>query len=185
MKKRIAGIVCVLLAVVLTACGTFTDMELEVGTITVTSTSIDAEGRLLTVCSADKSNDPIGENQSPQLAWEPVEEAGCYIVVMFDEDANWLHWLTGELTDTALEQGAYTQHDVYVGPYPPGMAGRHNYRMEVFALRGTPDAVELKMDARGDYAALVRQLDTAGGTGGNILARGHVVGTYARGDDNR
>lgn len=117
------------------------------------------------------------------MSWSEVEGAGCYMVVMFDEDANWLHWFVGELTQTELEQGAY--NNAYVGPYPPNMVGRHNYCIEVFALRQAPDAVVAKMDARNAYPDIVGSFDTAGGSTGNILARGYVVGTYAHGDNNQ
>lgn len=96
MKKAViftlmaaAGLMC------FTACGQkFTDVDLKVKQITVTSSSVNKSGRLLTESAADKSpNSPLGSNKSPQLTWNTVDGAGCYAVCMFDEDANWLHWL--------------------------------------------------------------------------------------------
>ena len=184
MKKGtiILCLVCLMLAIM--SCGNnAASLEggIDVPEITVGSDSITSDGKLLTACAADKApNDPRGANQSPQLSWDAVDGAGCYAAVMFDEDASWLHFLVTDIEQTSLEQGAYTSTDVYVGPYPPKTAGRHNYRIEVFALKQAPDEAAGKMDAVNQYAGIIDALDAPGD---NILARGHVVGTYANGDD--
>ena len=149
----------------------------------VTSESINEAGRLLTVTAANRSpNRPRGENVSPQLTFTPVEGAACYAIIMFDTKANWLHGLVTDVTETELEQGAYTGTKQYIGPYPPKGTGDHPYRVEVFALKAAPDKVIGKMNAKNNYEKMVTGLDTANGEAGNILLRGHVEGLYAYGD---
>ena len=114
----------------------FEDSTLDVPQIAVSSDSIDEAGNLLAETAADKSpNNPLGSNESPQLTWDAVDGAAYYAVCMFDEDANWLHWLVLDLEETGLEQGAFTSPGEYVGPYPPANSGQHHYRIEVFALK--------------------------------------------------
>ncbi len=151
--------------------------------ITVTSESINADGRLLTVCAADRSpNKPKGENQSPQVTFTPVEGATNYVVLMFDTDANWLHMALWELTELSIAQGQYADKKIYVGPYPPG-GGDHHYRIEVFALASTPDKTVGKMNASNNYEKIIKALDTAGGQPGNILLRGEITGLYKNKDN--
>ena len=152
--------------------------------ILVTSESISAEGRLLTVTAANRSpNKPRGENQSPQLTFTPVEGAAGYALVMFDTTADWLHFLVTGVTETRLPQGAYTNTKQYIGPYPPKGTKDHCYRIEVFALKAAPDKINGKINARNRYETIVKGLDTAGGEAGNILARGFAEGMYAYGDN--
>ena len=156
---------------------------LDVPSITVASASLNENGRLMTATVANKNiNDPVGENESPQLTWDAVKDATCYAVCMFDEDANWLHWLVIGLEQTELEQGAYTDPADYIGPYPPKNSGWHHYRIEVFALKQSPDAFTMKIDAKQAYADIIAKLNKSSGGGNNILARGHVVGTHRNGD---
>lgn len=155
------------------------DIELDVPQIAVSSDSIDITGRLLTETAADrKPNKPPGRNQSPQLTWDAVAGAEYYAVCMFDEDANWLHWLALDLEKTGLKQGECTSHDEYVGPYPPANSGRHNYRIEVFALKQATDNLILKIDAKQSYSDIVRYLNRSGNDEDNIIGRGHVIGYY-------
>ncbi len=184
--RKILVVSILVLALVLSACGKFEDAPLEVPEMKLTSESINNEGKLLTATAADKgSNNPTGENQSPQLAWEAVEGAAAYAVCMFDEDANWLHWFT-TVQETELAQGRDTDHSVYVGPYPPKALGRHNYRIEVFALQEATGKLPGKMDARNTYADIVKGINAkADGQQGNVLARGHIIGTYQNGDNTQ
>ena len=138
----------------------------------VSSESITADGRLLTVTAANRNpNRPKGENQSPQLTFSAVEDATCYVIVMFDTKAKWLHALVTDVTETELAQGAYTNTKQYIGPYPPKGTGSHPYRIEVFALKAAPDKVTGKMNAKNSYEKIVSSLDTANGEEGNILLR--------------
>lgn len=156
----------------------------ELPTLTVTSESLNADGWFLTVTAANRSpNKPRGENQSPQLTFSPVEGAACYAIVMFDTDANWLHFFVTDVTETTLPLGAYTDQKQYVGPYPPKGTGQHHYRLEVFALKAAPDKPYGKMNAQNKYDRIVEALDLASGETGNILLRGTLEGLYAYGKD--
>lgn len=176
--------------VLFSSCGAgkaISEPSMDTGELTVTSTSINSEGKLLTKTAANRApNSPTGSNESPQVSWNAVDGCACYAVMMFDTDANWLHWVVTDITKTSLEQGEYTDEKVYVGPYPPSMAGRHNYRIEVFALKQAPAAQLIgKLDTSTSYDKLVSSLDQIGGKAGNILARGHITGSYANGDDTQ
>lgn len=150
----------------------------------VTSQSITAQGRLLTLTAANqKPNSPRGENQSPQLSFTPVEGATVYAILMFDTDASWLHWAVTDVTETELSQGQYTNKKQYIGPYPPKGSGEHHYRIEVFALKASPDKPSFRMNNRNNYEKIVASLDKANGEDGNILQRGSVEGLYQHKDD--
>lgn len=156
----------------------------QVGTPQVTSQSITEDGRLITLCAANRSpNKPRGENQSPQLSFAPVEGATCYAIYMFDITANWLHMAVVGVTETELPLGAYTDSKQYIGPYPPKGTGDHRYVIEVFALKSIPDKVAGKMNASNKYDKIVASLDLAGGQEGNILWRGTIECLYRNGDN--
>ena len=185
MKKLLTiGIIAVMLIAVLTGCsdGKFTEATLDVPSITVTSTSVTDEGKLLTVTAAAERNDPQGENQSPAVSWEAVEGANYYAVMLFDVDANWLHLFATDITDTELPQGAYTDTGIYVGPYPPKSAGTHTYRLAVFAIKEQPNDTIGKLNSKESYAGLVNHLNQVGNNSDNILAYGYMEGTYTYGD---
>lgn len=185
MKKLLTiGIVATMLLSVLTGCsgGKFTEATLNVPSITVTSTSVTDEGKLLTATAAAERNDPQGENQSPAVSWEAVEGANYYAVMLFDVDANWLHLFVTDITDTELSQGAYTDTGIYVGPYPPKSAGTHTYRIAVFAIKEQPNDTIGKLNSKESYAGLVNHLNQVGNNSDNILAYGYVEGTYTHGD---
>lgn len=169
--------VCLLL---FTGCGygDFKDSDLNVPVIEVTSSSI-VDGKLAQACAANKKpNDPLGENQSPALRWDAVEEANYYAVIMFDESANWLHMFVTDITDTQLKEGEYTNSKTYVGPYPPKSSGEHTYRIEVFAIKQQPNYPIGELDSRESYSNIVNHLNEVGGKMNNILARGYVQATY-------
>lgn len=83
------------------------------------STSVTDDGKLLTATAAAERNNPPGENQSPAVSWETVEGANYYAVMLFDTDANWLHFFVTNITATELTQGQYTATNTYIGPYHP------------------------------------------------------------------
>ena len=97
-------------------------------------------------------------NISPMLSWDKVENARKYLVVMIDYDGNnWLH-LVYLTDDTVLDEGAVTEKDGYVGPYPP--SGTHNYTVYVFALNGDTYALDYKLDSGGtDFQKLTDQIN--------------------------
>ncbi len=168
----------------ITGCGLsgeFKDASLDVPKITVTSTSI-VEGKLLSSTAADKkSNNPLGKNQSPDVSWESVGDANYYAVIMFDESANWLHFFVTDITATEIKQGKYTDTKTYIGPYPPKSTGEHTYRIEVFAIKEQPNDIIGKLDGKNSYSGIVNHLNQVGGNSDNILARGHITGTYQNG----
>lgn len=158
--------------------GEFTDADLNVPNIKVTSTSI-VEGKLLTITSANKkSNNPRGENKSPAASWESVEDANYYAVIMFDESANWLHFFKTNITTTKIEEGEFSDLRNYIGPYPPKTSGAHVYRIEVFAIKKQPTDSIGTIDSKESYSNIVNHLNQVGGNSDNILARGYITGTY-------
>ena len=124
------------------------------------------------------TNTENGKNLSPALSWDPVDGADSYVIYMIDTSANnWMHWKSNSVTDTDLKQG-WASGDEYVGPYPP--SGTHNYEIYVIALKRGLDHLEGDFDsANSGFKEDLKKLDTPGG---NILAYGHIMGTYTYGD---
>jgi phosphatidylethanolamine-binding protein (PEBP) family uncharacterized protein len=163
---------------VLAGCGDGTggDNGITVPVLTVTSSSINSSGRLLTVTANG------GGNQSPQLSWNAISDAGCYAIFMVDETAEcWLHW-RAVVTAINLVQGETISGSEYKGPYPPH-AYDHNYRIEVFALKQAPGTSIGTFDNENNYTTMVNQLNAVGG-GDNIVGRGYIIGKYKNGDNN-
>jgi phosphatidylethanolamine-binding protein (PEBP) family uncharacterized protein len=185
MKKNIFGIVGLLtvllaMSLVLAGCdtGTTGNNGITVPAITVTSSSINSKGRLLTATAFEG-----GSNQSPQLSWSVVSGAACYAIFMVDESAGyWLHWRAANVNKTSLAQGENISGAQYIGPYPPHDYD-HNYRIEVFALKQAPEAEIGIFDKGNNYTNMVNQLNAVGG-GDNIVGRGHITGKYKKGDNN-
>lgn len=128
------------------------------------------------------TNTENGSNVSPQLSWEPVEGAECYVVFMIDTmAANWVHWMSNNVTETELPQG-WASADEYVGPYPPD--GTHTYEIYVVALQQPVEQLNGKLDTRnpGAIEDIVGMDTLPDGTAGNLLGYGHIVGTYTHGD---
>lgn len=128
------------------------------------------------------TNTENGSNVSPQLSWEPVEGAECYVVYMIDTmAANWVHWMSNNVTETELPQG-WAPAEEYVGPYPPD--GTHTYEIYVVALQQPVEQLNGKLDTRnqGVIEDIVAMDVLPDGTTGNLLGYGHIVGTYTHGD---
>lgn len=125
------------------------------------------------------SNTEAGSNVSPQLTWEAVPDAACYVIYMVDTSAgDWIHWKTNNVTEISLVQG-WASEDEYIGPYPPS-GGTHDYEIYVIALKepverakGAFNASNLKL--KDNMLALD---SSAEGVSGNILAYGHLKGTF-------
>jgi phosphatidylethanolamine-binding protein (PEBP) family uncharacterized protein len=185
MKKNLFGIAALLavlpaMSLVTMACdtGTTDNNGITVPTITVTSSSINSNGRLLTTTASAG-----GSNQSPQLSWSAVSGAACYAIFMVDETAGyWLHWRVTNVNKTNLAQGETISGSQYKGPYPPH-AYDHNYRIEVFALKQASGASIGTFDNENNYTNMVNQLNAVG-DGDNIVGRGHIIGKYKNGDNN-
>lgn len=126
------------------------------------------------------ANTSRGKNQSPELSWTAVEGAAEYAVYMVDPDGqNWIHWILTGVTGTEIPAGADLPDNRYVGPYPP--SGTHRYIVTVYALKQHPDIVPGNFDSANRNPSVIRkELDTADGKSGNILAEGSLEGTYTR-----
>lgn len=126
------------------------------------------------------SNTDIGENSSPELRWEPVEGATEYVIYMVDRNSNgFLHWKSGEITETDLPRGSAHGLTEYYGPHV-GHGYTHNYDIYVIALRAPVDRIKGAvncMNARLDEFILELDTDIDGNTG-NIVAYGVVSGTF-------
>lgn len=125
------------------------------------------------------SNTDKGENQSPQLSWEPVDGAACYAVYMVDTTATfWLHWKSADILETNLPAG-WAPETEYVGPYPP--SGTHEYEIRIFALKEAVAEDKSQFDRSNyNFDDLVRALDEGSSGSGNVLAYGTLAGTFTR-----
>lgn len=135
----------------------------EQGRIALTSTGVDADGRLDGLHGG-------ADGLSPALAWSRVLEAQTYVLVVEDPDAPgerpFLHWLVWNLPGDleALPQGIAEGHKPsplngavqgrnsagafgYRGASPPEGAGAHRYHFQLFALSGRID--HLKPESAG------------------------------------
>ncbi len=125
------------------------------------------------------SNTAEGANVSPQLTWEAVPDAACYVIYMVDSSAgDWLHWKKNDVTETTLAQG-WEQTSDYLGPCPPP-GTTHDYEVYVIAIKEPVERAKgaLKSSNPNLYAN-IWALDTpAEGVTGNILSYGHLVGTF-------
>ena len=128
------------------------------------------------------TNTKYGENLSPDLSWDKVEDAKSYVLFMIDGD--WLH-MDVFTTDTSLEEGAIKRAGRgarYVGPYPPW--GTHTYSVFVFALKEDMGKVGYSFDAGGnDINKMYAELDIdPNGNSGNVIAYGRLDGNYRHQD---
>ena len=132
----------------------------------------------------DGAWDPIigkhsGENLSPQLSWEPVPGASCYVIYMVDTKVmDYMHWMSNNVTETQLPQG-WAVKEEYIGPYPPPFE-THNYDVYVLALREPVETLKGTFNAANVFFAKnVLYLDTpAEDITGNLLGYGYLSGTY-------
>ena len=128
------------------------------------------------------TNTEKGSNVSPQLSWEPVEGAQCYVIYMVDKIAgDWIHWISNNVTETELAQG-WAPEGEYVGPYPPG--GTHDYEIYVVALKQPVERAKGALNSSNlKFKPNVFALDEAvEGETGNIVGYGYITGTYTYGD---
>lgn len=127
------------------------------------------------------TNTANGNNVSPQLSWEPVEDASGYLIYMVDTSAgNWMHWKSEIIEETNLDEG-WASEESYIGPYPPG--GTHIYDIYVFAIKDAPQEIEGEFD-NGNYFwdKIISNLDCINGESGNILSYGYLSGSYTAGE---
>lgn len=129
----------------------------------------------------DDETSNAGDNKSlsPQLSWEPVEGASCYVIYMIDVSANnFLHWKQGDITETNLTKG-YSPRKNYVGPYPPS-GSTHKYVVYVIALKNPIEKVTGSLrNGFPEVGDAIKAMDTdKDGNTGNILAAGKISGLY-------
>ena len=184
MKNNHYIIVAILaVALMLSGCGTADDtdvaLEEEVLGIQAPVFAVTSENLHDGVWDQVISNTDNGQNVSPQLSWEPVAGASEYVIYMSDTNMqDFIHWKSNHVTETTLPQGWASETD-YIGPYPPS-GGTHTYEIYVIALKeGVERAKGGVNSANPKFQQNVQSLDdTTDGKGGNILAVGHLAGTY-------
>ena len=120
-----------------------------------------------------------GDNLSPQLSWEPVPGAACYVIYMVDTKAlDYVHWMSNNVTETTLPLG-WADIAEYVGPYPPAFE-THPYDVYVLALREPVEDLKSTFGvANVFFTKNLFHLDApAEGVTGNLLGYGYLSGTY-------
>lgn len=146
----------------------------------VTSDSVNDKGVLKTDCTFFEAA-PKGENLSPELSWDMVEDASCYAIYMYDANAmNFLHWRLADITDTSIKEGAITSETMYIGPFPP--EGTHHYQIVVYALKHTPKLYVGELKEPADVVAIEDNLNIVDGEEGNVVGIGVVQCTVTRGE---
>lgn len=123
-----------------------------------------------------------GSNVSPQLSWEPVADAACYVVYMVDSSASyWMHWKSNGVTEVNLPQGWASEQE-YIGPYPP--SGTHNYDVYVFALKAPVEEIKGYFNSSNEnfYKSAMVLDSVEEGSSGNIISYGYISGTYTKGE---
>lgn len=124
------------------------------------------------------SNTGEKKNASPELTWEPVEGASCYVIYMVDVSANcFLHWVQGDITETSLPEGSAKKTD-YIGPYPP--SGAHQYNIYVIALKNPVKRVKGGINTPfPEVPEFIKGMETdKDGNTGNVLAAGKITGLF-------
>ncbi len=124
-----------------------------------------------------------GQNVSPQLSWEPVPDAACYVIYMVDTKVlDFVHWMSNNITETELPQGWATPAE-YVGPYPPPFE-THTYDVYVLALREPVETIRGTFNAANVFFAknVMYLNEPAEGITGNILAYGYLSGSHTAGE---
>ncbi len=135
-----------------------------------------------------------GDNASPHIEWSQAPEAAkSFVIIVDDPDAAkpkpFTHWIVYDLPSsvTALRQGLPTEPILtdpkgvkqgtnsagmtgYFGPKPPVGDPPHNYHFQAFAL----DVATLGLDPG------ARREDVLSAMKGHVLAKGEIVGTFAR-----
>lgn len=146
------------------------------------SEAVETDGRLAERYTA------LGDNVSPPLRWDRIEEARSYALVVEDPDAPrdqpFVHWMMWDIPGDATElpeglpnsavapNGAVQgKNDMgahgWFGPRPPAGHGTHRYYFQLFAL----DKM-LGMDPETRLEDLVNALKR------DTIAKGEMVATY-------
>ncbi|BBG23945.1 YbhB/YbcL family Raf kinase inhibitor-like protein [Sulfuracidifex tepidarius] len=92
-----------------------------------------------------------GEDISPKLSWDKVENAKSYALIMEDPDAPsgiFIHWIAYNMKSNSLDEGVPRREKIgemiqgendfgnvgYGGPCPPRSHDAHRYFIRVYAL---------------------------------------------------
>ncbi|MUM64761.1 YbhB/YbcL family Raf kinase inhibitor-like protein [Acidianus infernus] len=127
-----------------------------------------------------------GEDISPPLEWDKVDNAKTYAIIVEDPDApagTFIHWVIYNIKGNSLpenvpkkeksEYGIQGINDFeligYNGPCPPRTHGAHRYYFNVYAL-----------DTELDYKSKITADELKEMMEGHILATGSIMGKYKR-----
>jgi len=133
------------------------------------------------ICAFESTNG----GASPQVSWEPVEGASCYVIYMVDSShiGNFpssyvVHWKSLNVTETSYETGGTLTKD-YTGFLPP-QGDTRTYDLYVFALKEPIEKMKgVKGSPNPDFANSIPPIDqTSSGEGGNLISYGFLTGTY-------
>lgn len=140
-----------------------------------------------------------GENISPQLQWNSVQNVGSYVLIVDDPDAQrvvgktFVHWIVAmppavqalpegissangssleKLESIARELTNDFGKTVYGGPCPRAGSGMHTYRFTLFAVKEDVDAIANTLTA--PFTA--EKFEEA--KSGLIIAQARLTGTY-------
>ena len=119
-----------------------------------------------------------GSDKSPEVTWDAIDGASCYVVYMIDPDGNnWVHMKT-VTTAPHLDAGALGS-DEYIGPYPPE-GETHTYYLYIFALREEKRPVgKLDTPLNKSIDEIVSMLNTKSDSDiGNIISSVRLEGVY-------
>jgi Raf kinase inhibitor-like YbhB/YbcL family protein len=155
-------------------------VKLNLGSLSIESTSFEAEGAIPVGFSAD------GGNRSPGLRWSSVPDGTVELaLVMHDPDApmtdGFTHWVVTGIDPgaTGIEEGEpgtgssvtgpnEVDDEAYMGPAPPPGHGPHHYFFHLFALDTSLGGQPLSR------AEVLERID------GHIIEQARVVGTFQR-----
>ncbi len=128
-------------------------------------------------------SDDMAEGICPNLYWEPVEGASCYVIYMVDTTqtqgipGNFLHWIIANYEGTEINAGEDPASYVALGPAP---GATRTYAVYIIALANPVERAKGQTGTQPtNFNNFLLALDTdANGNEGNILAFGYLKGKY-------
>lgn len=121
-----------------------------------------------------------GESLSPELHWDEVEGASCYVVYMVNvSTTNFIHLKTDMITATSLAQGELSLTE-YFGIHPEE-GTVCTYDVYVVALANPVERVKGTLASPClNFEEFINDLDVdIDGNSGNIIAYGRLSGSYS------
>ncbi|MCQ2749583.1 MAG: phosphatidylethanolamine-binding protein [Clostridia bacterium] len=177
MRRIFAAILAAIMMFTLAACSNETPSGNNIATM-YDSFELTSESLVKGKWDNEISNTDKGKNVSPDLKWEPVEGAKCYVIYMVDSDMQYfMHWKADGVTETSLSKGWATKD--YVGPYPP-KGGKHTYDIYVFALKNDIPRLKGAFNSQNQkFPSFIEAIDTdVDGNTGNVISCGYLSGTF-------